>query len=171
MNLLEGEQRQPDYLEINPQGSVPTLVDGDVAIYQSLAALEYLEEKFPQPPILPDTLPEQARVRSLCYAIACDIHPLNNLRVLNYLKGSLSVSDDVKQQWYCHWIHEGFKPIEKMLMLEETGRYCHGSEVTMADICLVPQVFNAKRFECNLEDFPNIQRIYDELMKLPEFAS
>jgi maleylpyruvate isomerase len=170
-HLRRGEQNAPDFLKINPMGLVPALVDGPTAIGQSLAIIEYLDETHPNPPFLPKNPVERARVRALALSIACDIHPLNNLRVLNYLKGTLKVSDAQHDAWYRHWIVEGFRGLEGLLKTGGTGRFCHGDKPTLADICLVPQVFNAKRLmdDSALAAFPTIMRIFGECMKVEAF--
>lgn len=172
IHLQKGVQRMPDYLAVNPQGLLPALVDGDQVILQSLAICEYLDELHPDPPFLPQDPAGRARVRSLAQVSACDIHPLNNLRVLNYLTDQLGQSEEVKNRWYQHWIAEGFRGLEGLLTDHPgTGAYCHGDGVTLADICLVPQVFNARRFDCDLAPYPTVVRIADALDKLPAFAA
>ncbi|HET8800320.1 MAG TPA: maleylacetoacetate isomerase [Marinobacter sp.] len=172
VNLVRDEQRSEDSLVRNPQGLVPVLeTDEGRWLTQSLAICEYLEERHPEPSILPDDLEGRARVRALSQVVASEIHPLNNLRVLKYLTGELGIEDERKLDWYRHWIHEGFLAMETMLAgASETGDFCHGSVPTLADICLVPQVFNARRFDCDLSDYPTILRIADHCDKLPCFA-
>lgn len=161
-----GEQNQPAYRDINPLGLVPTLeLDDGHALTQSLAICEFLEESHPDPALLPRDLLDRAWVRSLCNAIACDIHPLNNLRVLKYVKHELGGGDDRKDAWYRHWIEVGFEPLEKMLA-PRAGRYCLGDAFTLADAFLVPQVWNALRFELPMDGFPTIMRIYRNAMAL-----
>ncbi|MFQ6024634.1 MAG: maleylacetoacetate isomerase [Acidiferrobacterales bacterium] len=167
-----GEHKQPEYVALNPQGFVPTLVDGDQVFTQSLAIIEYLDEVYPNPPLLPDTVRERAYVRSLAQMVGCDIHPLNNQRVLKYLTHVLQQGEEERLNWYRHWIYEGFKAFEAHLAENPgTGAYCYGDAPTLADICLVPQVFNAKRFECDLTAYPTVQRIYDNCMKLTTFQA
>ncbi len=170
-HLRRNEQSAPAFLKVNPMGLVPALEDGPNVLSQSLAIIEYLDETQPDPPFLPKSPAERARVRALALAIACDIHPLNNLRVLNYLKGVLKVTDAQHDSWYRHWIVEGFKGLEGMLKSGGTGKFCHGDAPTLADICLVPQVFNAKRLLDNsaLAAFPGIMRIFGACMKLDAF--
>jgi maleylpyruvate isomerase len=170
-HLRKGEQRAPGFLKLNPMGLVPALEDGPQALSQSLAIIEYLDETHPKPPFLPNAPAERARVRALALSIACDIHPLNNLRVLTYLKNDLKVSDAQHDAWYRHWIVEGFKGLEGMLKTGGTGQFCHGDAPTLADICLVPQVFNAKRLldDAALAAFPTIMRIFGNCMKLEAF--
>ena len=155
-----GEQRQPDYLALNPAGLVPTLDDDGVVLTQSLAIIEYLDETHPQPALLPGAATERARVRALAQAIACDIHPINNLRVLQYLTREFGVSDAQKNAWYRHWVEVGLEAVEAMLADDPgTGVFCHGDTPTRADCCLVPQVFNARRFDCDLGALPTVMRI------------
>jgi maleylpyruvate isomerase len=170
-HLRRNEQRAPEYLKINPMGLVPALEDGPTVIAQSLAIIEYLDEMHPDPPLLPKAAAERARVRSLALTIACEIHPLNNTRVLAYLKGVLKASDAQHDDWYRHWVLEGFRGLEGMLKTGGTGRFCHGDQPTIADVLLVPQVFNAKRFldDAALAGFPTIMRIFAECMKLEAF--
>lgn len=167
-----GEQHRADYRRLNPQGLVPALVTDDTGepLTQSLAILEYLEETRPEPAILPASPAERARVRSLSQLIGCEMHPLNNLRVLQYLVKELGHDDDAKMKWYRHWIHEGFTALERRLAESPaTGRFCHGDSPSMADICLVPQMYNARRFECDIEPFPTIRRIEAACLALPAF--
>ncbi len=170
VHLANGEQRKPDFLAINPQGLVPYLVDGEVSIGQSLAIIEYLDEIQPMPPLLPTDTAERAWVRAFAQMIACDIHPLNNTRVLSYLTGPLRHSEDEKNAWYRHWINEGFVAIEQVLNSRRNpGVFCSGDQPTLADICLVPQVANAQRFKCPLEAFPTIMSINARALALPAF--
>lgn len=165
-----GQQLSEDYKALNPTALVPTLVDGELAIGQSMAILEYLEETHPQPPLLPAEAAGRARVRAIAQTIACDIHPLNNLRVLKHLKHGLGVDEDTKNAWYRHWIAVGLTSVEAMLAANTaTGRYCHGDTITMADVLLVPQIYNARRFGCDLSDMPTITRIVDACSELDAF--
>jgi maleylacetoacetate isomerase len=160
VSLMQGEHRTAEFGKINPQQLVPVLEDQGTLLYQSLAIIEYLEERHPQPPLLPQDALARARVRSLALLIACEIHPLNNPRVLNYLTGRLSVSEDQKLEWYRHWVATGFTALETRLAGEPgTGRFCHGDLPGYADCCLVPQVANARRFDVDLAPFPTIVRI------------
>lgn len=166
-----GQQFSDAYQALNPTSLVPTLVDGELAIGQSMAILEYLEETHPEPALLPADAAGRARVRAIAQTIACDIHPLNNLRVLKHLKRGLGVDEDAKNAWYKHWINVGLSSIEAMLAgSPATGRYCHGDELTLADVLLVPQVFNARRFDCDLSAMPTIVRIVDACSELDAFA-
>jgi maleylacetoacetate isomerase len=171
IDLRPGAHRQPDYLARNPQGLVPALEDGGTVIAQSLAIIEYLEEIHPRPPLLPRTPVDRARVRSLALAVACDIHPLNNLRVLNYLRAPLGLDPSTVDEWYRHWIAEGFRALEEEAKRSSgDGRHMFGGEVTLADVCLVPQMFNARRLHCDLEPFPVLRTICAHLDTLPAFA-
>ena len=172
IHLANGEQRTPAYRAVNPQGLVPYLIDGDFALGQSLAIIEYLDETHPAPPLLPDNPRDRAFVRSLAQLIACDIHPLNNTRVLSYLTDELKLDEAARNRWYCHWIREGFLALEKILAQRATqSRFCFGETPTLADVCLIPQVANANRFKCALDAFPLITGIYRQAMVLPAFAA
>jgi maleylacetoacetate isomerase len=173
VHLRRGAQRGDDYLAVNPQGLVPSLVTdrGDV-LTQSLAIIEWLDETAPQPPLLPTDAAGRARVRSLALAIACDIHPLNNLRVLNYLTGTLGATDAQKDGWYRYWCDVGLEAIETQLAREPaTGTFCHGGAPTLADICLVPQLANARRVDLDLAPYPTLLRIEAACTALPAFAN
>jgi maleylacetoacetate isomerase len=171
VDLRPGAHRQPGYLALNPQGLVPALEDGGAVIAQSLAIIEYLEETRPPPPLLPRSPLDRARVRSLALAIACDIHPLNNLRVLNYLRSPLGHDEPAVDAWYRHWIAEGFRALEEEAKRASgDGRHMFGGEVTLADVCLVPQMFNARRFKCDVAPFPTLRAICAHLETLPAFA-
>lgn len=172
VNLLQGEHREGPYRQLNPQGLVPILeTDEGERLTQSLAICEYLEERYPEPSLLPANAADRARVRALVGLLAIEIHPLNNLRVLKYLTGELGIDEDTKLGWYRHWIAEGFDALEAMLAGDpRTGRYCHGDQPGLADACLVPQVYNAERFGCDLESYPTIRRIHDACKELPAFA-
>jgi maleylacetoacetate isomerase len=171
VNLRPGAHRQPDYLAKNPQGLIPALEDGAEVIGQSLAIIEYLDETHPQPPLLPGSALDRARVRSMALAIACDMHPLNNLRVLNYLRSTLGHDEAAVDTWYRHWIAEGFRGLEEQAKRASgDGRHMSGTEVTLADVCLVPQMFNARRFKCNVDPFPTLRAICTHLEALPPFA-
>lgn len=165
-----GEHKSAEYLALNPQGLVPALdVDGQV-LTQSLAILEYLDETHPDPALLPADALGRARVRAIAQAIACDIHPINNLRVLQYLGGTLGLDQAAKDAWYRHWVETGLQAVEAMLAGDaRTGAFCHGDQPGLADCCLVPQVFNARRFNCDLTMLPTIMRIADRCEKIDAF--
>ena len=169
IHLGENENRLPDYKAINAQGLVPYLVDGSVSLSQSLAIIEYLNDLYPQPPLLPDAPAERAWVRSLALTIACDIHPLNNKRVLDYLVQDLQLKEEQKNSWYRHWIAEGFDALEKMLTSRGASAFCFGNLPTLADVCLVPQVANALRFKCAMSGYPRVMKIYERCMTLEAF--
>ncbi|RTR36757.1 maleylacetoacetate isomerase [Shewanella canadensis] len=171
-----GEQHQAEYAKLNPQELVPALIDIDnkeegeeaFVLSQSLAIIEYLDEKFPENALLPQDLHEKAIVRSMAMSIACEVHPLNNLKVLQYLSKELALDDEAKSAWYHHWIDEGFSAFEKQLV-KYSGRYCFGDSITLADLCLIPQVYNANRFNVDLSPYPNIVRIVDNCNRLDAF--
>jgi maleylpyruvate isomerase len=170
-----GEQHKAEYAALNPQELVPLLVtEGrsggqELALSQSLAIMEYLDEAYPQQPLLPKALGDRAIVRAMALAIACEVHPLNNLRVLQYLSGEMALTDEAKNAWYHHWVHQGFAALEAMLA-HHSGRFCFGDSVTLADICLVPQVYNAQRFKVPLDKYPNILRVWAECNSLDAFS-
>lgn len=166
-----GAQHAPPYQRLNPTELVPTLVDHDgYALGQSLAIMEYLDETQPEPALLPRDALGRARVRALAQSVACEIHPLNNLRVLQYLERDLKVTDAAKSDWYRHWITLGFTALERMLADNPaTGRFCHGDTPGLADCCLIPQVANSRRFDTPLEAFPTIRRIDEACLALPAF--
>ena len=170
VHLAKGEHRKPEYGRVNPQGLLPTLVlDDGTHLTQSLAIMEYLEEKHPQPALLPKDALGRARVRSLANLIACEIHPLNNTRVLQHLKRALGQTEDQVNAWYRHWIADGLGKFEAELARANKSRFCHGDAPTMADCCLVPQIFNAKRYQCDLAAYPSTVRVFDECMRLEAF--
>jgi len=169
-HLRHGGQRSDEYLARNPQGLVPALTTTGQTLTQSLAIIEYLEETQPQPPLLPLTALERARVRSLALQIACDLHPLNNLRVLNYLKQPLGHTQEEVNTWYRHWVELELAALETRLRQDDaSGRFCHGDKVTLADVCLVPQMANARRFQCDTRQFPILVRIDQACNELPAF--
>ncbi|WP_127557081.1 maleylacetoacetate isomerase [Saccharospirillum alexandrii] len=171
VNLLKGEHRQDAHRRRNPQGLVPVLeTEQGSALTQSMAICEYLEERYPEPPLLPESLEARARVRSLALLVACEMHPLNNVSVLGYLTDELGVDEATKLAWYQHWVAKGFTALEARLAREpETGRFSHGDSPTLADVFLVPQLFNAERFNCDLTPFPTLVRIATHCRNLPEF--
>jgi maleylpyruvate isomerase len=172
INLREGEQRVAPFRAINAQGLVPVLADERGTFTQSLAILEYLEERYPEPPLLPRAPEARARVRAIALAIACDIHPLDNTRVLQYLTRTLQVSEDAKNTWYRHWIDLGLAALEVKLAADPaTGAFCHGASPTLADVCLVPQLANARRLPLPLDAYPTLLRIEAACTALPGFAA
>jgi maleylacetoacetate isomerase len=173
IHLRRGAQRDESYLALNPQGLVPMLVtDQGGMLTQSLAIIEWLDETFPQPPLLPADPAGRARVRSIALAIACDIHPLNNTRVLGYLTGTLGVTEAQKDGWYRYGVDTGLEALETSLARDKaTGRFCHGDAPTVADICLVPQLANARRFAIDLAAYPTLTRIEAACTALPAFAA
>ena len=167
-----GEQHQDDYRRINPSGLLPAFQDDWITLTQSMAIIEYLEEAHPTVPLLPQDAPGRARVRELAQIIGCDIHPINNLRVLSYLVKQLGLSEQAKTEWYRHWVIEGFQSLEAHLARDPgAGPFCHGDRPTIADCYLVPQVFNAQRFDIDVAAFPNIARINALCTDLPAFTA
>ena len=174
VHLLQGggQQFAAAFKAINPAALVPVLEEDDgTVLTQSLAIIEYLDETRPQPALLPPDAVGRARVRALALAIACEIHPLNNLRVLAYLGNTLGVTEAQRNAWYCHWVETGLATVEAMLAGDtRTGACCHGDTPTLADICLVPQIFNAQRFKAKLDHVPTVMRIHQHCLTLPAFA-
>lgn len=170
--FAKNEHRAADYLALNPQGLIPALaIDGSV-ISQSLAIIEYLNDRYPEPPFLPADALARAHVRSMALAIACDIHPLNNLRVLNYLRQNLAQDEDGVNRWYRHWVSTGFQGLEQQIAAHSTAkRHCFGDSLSLADICLVPQMYNARRFNVDLTPFPALVAISTHLESWPAFAN
>ncbi|HKX49648.1 MAG TPA: maleylacetoacetate isomerase [Candidatus Binatia bacterium] len=167
-----GEQLKPSYKAINPQALVPALEDEGQVFSQSLAIIEYLEERYPKPPLLPSDAAERAVVRSMALLIACEVHPIQNLRVLNHLKSDHKQSDDDTIRWARHWINLGFSALEQMIIsVTEQGDFCFGKTPTMADICLVPQLGNGRRFGVDLSAYPKLLAIESACMSLPAFAN
>ena len=172
VHLQRNEQFAESYAALSPARLVPLLEDGDNLVSQSLAIIEYLEETHPEPPLLPKDAAARARVRALALDIACEIHPLNNLRVLRYLVKDMKVSEDDKNRWDRHWVETGLEVVEQRLAgSPATGRFCHGDAPTLADVVLVPQIHNAQRFECRLDHVPTVMRIHQQSLTLPAFAS
>ena len=176
VHLVRNEQLAPAFRAVAPAQLVPALVvddpeRGELTLTQSLAIIEYLDERFPEPPLLPADAAGRARVRALALDIACEIHPLDNLRVLRYLQRELKVSDEDKDRWYRHWVETGLEVVERQLAGHaQTGRFCHGDRPGLADCVLVPQIFNAKRMSCRLDHVPTVMRVFDACMAEPAFA-
>jgi maleylacetoacetate isomerase/maleylpyruvate isomerase len=171
VHLAKNEQFKESYAAVSASRLVPLLQDGELRLTQSLAIIEYLDETHPVPPLLPGDAPGRARVRALAYDVACEIHPLNNLRVLRYLVHDLKLSEDDKNRWYRHWVETGLETVERQLADPRSGRFCHGDAPTLADITLVPQIFNAQRFGCRLEHVPGVMRVFEACMKLDAFEA
>ena len=170
VHLRKGEQRNPAYLGVNPQGLVPTLLDGDITLTQSLAIIEYLDETHPSPALLPSTPVDRAWVRSIAQSIACDIHPIDNTRVMQYLEHTLGLDEAKRNEWYGHWIRLGFEAIEKRLA-ERSGKFAFGDAPGLADICIVPQVANAGRVKLPMDPYPRIRAINEACLVHPAFAA
>lgn len=172
IHLRRNDQSKPDYRRVNPQGLVPALEDDGRTLIQSLAIIEYLNETHPEPPLLPKDPAARARVRALADIIACDVHPINNLRVLRYLTHKLGHDEAAIAAWYNHWIAAGFEALEPLLAQDAgTGAFCHGDAPGLADIALVPQVVNAERYRLDRTPYPTVARIYETCMKLEPFAA
>ena len=170
VHLARNEQFNESYAAVSAARLVPLLHDGEHTLTQSMAIIEYLEETHPEPPLLPRAPAERARVRAIALDIACEIHPLNNLRVLRYLVHDLKISTDDKDRWYRHWVETGLEAVERQLVALP-ATYCHGEQPTLADCLLVPQIFNARRFDCRLDHVPQVMRVFDACMKLDAFES
>ena len=171
VHLRRNEQRAPEFLAQNPQGLVPALEHDGAVLAQSLAIMEYLEERFPQPALLPEAPADRAWVRALAQIVACDIHPLNNLRILQYLEKDLALDDETRTAWARRWIDDGFAAMEAMLKDDpRTGEHCFGNLPTLADVCLAPQVFNSQRFGVGMDRYPTLARIHENCIRLPAFA-
>lgn len=171
VSLPKGDHRRPEYARVNPQALVPMLeLDDGTRLNQSLAIIEFLDQRYPQPPLVPEDALGRARVRSLALLIACEIHPLNNLRALNYLRKDLGLLEEQVNAWYRHWIAEGLAKLEAELTQSPgAGSFCHGDAPTMADCCLVPQIFNAKRYKSDLTPYPMAMRVFEQCMQLEAF--
>jgi maleylpyruvate isomerase len=169
VHLVRNEQFNESYAAVSASRLVPLLRDGEHVLTQSLAIVEYLDETHPEPPLLPKDAAGRARVRALAYDIACEIHPLNNLRVLKYLVRELKVGDDAKNTWYRHWVREGMLAFERQLAQRPASLYCWGDTPTLADCCLVPQVFNGQRFDCDFSGLPRTMAAFEACMQLDAF--
>ena len=169
VHIARGDHKLPAYAAIAADNLVPTLEDGDVRLSQSMAIIEYLDETRPEPALLPKDALSRARVRALAQSIACEIHPLNNLRVLKYLVKELKVGEEPKNAWYRHWVREGLLSFERQLAQHPASRYCWGDAPTMADCCLVPQIFNGQRFNCDFDGLPRTMAAFDACMQLDAF--
>ena len=168
--LADGAQQSEEYRAVNPQGLVPALEIDGLTLTQSLAIIVYLDQKFAEPPLMPANPADQAHVRAIALSIACDIHPLNNLRVLKYLTGELGVTDEQKNGWYAHWVSEGLAALEAMTA-PRAGEFLFGDTVTLADVCLVPQLFNARRFNVPLDAYPTLVRADGNASRIAAFAA
>jgi maleylacetoacetate isomerase len=172
IHLRRGEQRRGEYLAINPQGLVPALETDGQTLIQSMAIIEYLDETHPEPPLLPCDPAGRARVRALAEIVSCDVHPINNLRVLRYIHGPLGHDQAAIETWYNHWIAAGFEAFERLLAADRrTGAFCHGDAPGLADIALVPQAVNSERYKLDLSPYPTIARIYANCMRLAAFIT
>ena len=171
IHLLKHEQLSESYRAIAPSQLVPSLQVGDALLTQSMAIIEYLDEVHPEPSLLPGDALARARIRSLAQDVACEIHPLNNLRVLRFLVREMQVDEEAKTRWYKHWVESGLEVVERRLAADpRTGRFCHGDVPTLADCVLVPQIVNAQRFDCGLDHVPTVMRVFDECMRLDAFT-
>lgn len=171
VDLPGSAHRTAEFRALNPQATIPTLDDDGTILWQSLAIVDYLDARYPSPRLIPEEPVARARVQAFAQAIVCEIHPLNNLRVLKYLRGELKLDDAAVNQWYSHWIAEAFAPLETLAERWSGGRYCFGDTVSVADVCLVPQIYNARRFNCDLTAYPTLARIGAGLESEPAFAS
>jgi maleylpyruvate isomerase len=172
VNIRIGQQNAPSYRRMNPIGLVPTLVNDDgEALGQSLAIIDWLDRHFPPSRLLPASDPARSRVLEIVYAIACDIHPVNNMRVLRYLSEELNVSEEAKKRWYAHWIQQGLSAVEQLLQESQSQSYCVGNTPTLADCCLIPQWANARRMGCDLSAYPRCKAVYDACTQLPAFIA
>ncbi|HJR68704.1 MAG TPA: maleylacetoacetate isomerase [Gammaproteobacteria bacterium] len=170
VDLPGNRHREAEFLAVNPQATIPTLDDDGTILWQSLAIIDYLDARYPSPRLIPQEPVARAHAQALAQLIVCEIHPLNNLRVLRYLRGELTLDDAAVGKWYSHWIAEAFGPLERLLTRFSGGRFCYGDSVSVADVCLVPQVYNARRFNVDLAPYPTLVRIADDLRLEPSFA-
>ncbi|HDJ1439174.1 TPA: maleylacetoacetate isomerase [Serratia rubidaea] len=172
VNIRLGQQNEHEYRQLNPAGLVPTLItDDNESLGQSLAIVDWLDRRYPQRPLLPQEEPARMRVLEMVYSIACDTHPINNMRVLRYLSDELKVSEEDKNRWYAHWIQQGFSTLETLLRQAKSGDFCVGDAPTLADCCLVPQWANALRMGCDLSGYQRSKAIYDACTRLPAFIA
>jgi maleylacetoacetate isomerase len=171
VNLPASAHHAAEFRALNPQATIPTLDDDGTILWQSLAIIEYLDTRYPSPRLIPTEPVARARVQALAQLIACEIHPLNNLRVLIYLRRELKLDEAAVAKWYAHWIAEAFGPLETLVTKLGSGRHCFGDSLTLADVCLVPQIYNARRFSCELAPYPTLVRIADGLAAQPAFAA
>lgn len=172
VNIRIGQQNELKYRRLNPVGLVPALITDDgESLGQSLAIIDWLDRHFPQTPLLPNNDPARMRILEIVYAISCDIHPINNMRVLRYLTDELGVSEKAKQRWYAHWVHQGLSAVEQLLRQSPAGQFCVGDAPTLADCCLVPQWANALRMGCDLSGYPRCKAVYESCSALPAFVA
>lgn len=169
LNIRTGIQNEEPFTSVNPMSGVPVLEDGDFRLTQSMAILQYLDEKYPEPKLLPQDAEKKAQILSFCNIIACDMHPVNNIKVLKYLTQELKITEEQKNAWYQHWITKGFTAIERKLEESYTGTFCFGDELSLADVCLVPQYANAERFGCDLKEFVLCKKVFDYCTGLEAF--
>ncbi len=171
LNLRKNEQQSADFLQLNPQGLVPVLEHNGTVLSQSLVIMEYLDQQFPNPALIPTEDSDRLYVNSIALTIACDIHPLNNLRILNYLEYNLAIDEPKRNAWYQHWVAEGLRALEEKLAFEQKhGEYCLANSPTLADVCLVPQMANARRFKCDLSNYPILTAIDAKCRELKSFV-
>jgi maleylpyruvate isomerase len=170
VDLPSSAHRTDEFRALNPQATIPTLDDAGTVLWQSLAIIDYLDARYPSPRLIPLEPVARARVQAMAQVIVCEVHPLNNLRVLKYLRGELKLDDAAVGKWYSHWIAEAFGPLETLVGRWSGGRYCFGDTLTLADVCLVPQMYNARRFECDVTPYPTLVRIATELEHEHAFA-
>jgi maleylpyruvate isomerase len=171
VDLPGAAHRAPEFRALNPQATIPTLDDDGTILWQSLAIIDYLDSRYPVPRLIPAEPVARARVQALAQLIASEIHPLNNLRVLKYLRGELKLDDAAVSKWYAHWIAEAFGPLETLVTRFGDGRHCFGDSLSLADVCLVPQLYNARRFACDLTPYPHLVEIAAALESEPAFAA